>query len=198
MKLVALATSGALALAALAGSASAQVQAVNGTVGITGVVTAKCFVGAVGTGGGTTFSDTMALGEIDQSNGTILGTLASSTAVAAAIKTFTVTCTGSDATVDLSADQFNNTTNTGTPASGQANKINYTAELDATLSAGGPFTLTATPGSPNSGNLGAPLSTTSNNITVKAYSFIPVGGTGMQLVAGNYSGTIHVTITPIA
>ncbi len=197
MKLLAFTAAAALGFAAVAGSANAQ--AVTGTVGITGTVTAKCFVGTPDSPGGSSFSDTIALGEIDQSNGTIRSDLASSTAVAAAIKNFTVTCTGSDASVSLSADQFDNTTNTGTPSSGSANHIDYTAKFVAQLAGGGSKTLTyATAGSPaaTTGTLGAPLANSANDITISAYSFTPVGGTGELLVAGNYAGTIHVTITP--
>lgn len=197
MKLLVLAAASALALTAAAGSASAQ--AVTGSVGITGTVTAKCFVGTPANPGGSSFSDTMALGELDQTNGTIRTDLASSTAVAAAIKTFTVTCSGSDATISLSADQFDNTTSTGTPSSGSANKIDYTAKFVAALAAGGTKTVTySTAGNPaaSSDTLGGALANTSNDITISAYSFTPVGGTGELLVAGNYAGTIHVTITP--
>jgi hypothetical protein len=197
-RIFAIATAAVLGAAAFAGSASAQ--AVNGTVDVTGNVTAACYVGTPSTTQASSFSDTMALGEIDNTaNGTLLSTLASATPVAAAIKTFTVTCNGSDATVTLSATRFS--TGSGTAPAGYSRNIDYTAELDAALVAGGPKVLTyataaVLPGATSS-TLGARLANTAGDITVKAYSFHAENGALSVLEAGGYGSTITVSITPI-
>ncbi len=182
MKRIIAIAAAALGLTAFAGGASAQVT---GTVNVTGSVAAQCYVGLPGSPSGTSFSDTIALGAINQANGTT--------------KTFTVTCTGSDATLALSAGRFS--TGSGTAPSGYSRNIDYTAELDAALVAGGPKVLTYTTAavlpSPTSSTLGARLANTTNDITVKAYSFSAENGVSSILEAGNYASTISISITPI-
>lgn len=187
----------ALGLSAFAGAASAQ--SVSGTVNVTGNVAATCYVGTPGNNAGASFSDTIALSTLNQSDGTLKTTLEGSAPVTGATKTFTVTCSGSDATVSLSATRFS--TGSGTTPAGYSRNIDYTTELDAALVSGGPKVLTYTTAAAlptaTSDTLGARLANTSGDITIKVYSFAAENGASSVLEAGNYASTISVSITPI-
>ncbi|HEY3811685.1 MAG TPA: hypothetical protein VGL66_00545 [Caulobacteraceae bacterium] len=186
----------ATAIAGLAFAAPSLAQTVSGSVGITGSVADRCVVNS--SGGGETFSDTIPLGELTKSNGTLRGDLQGSSAISGATVKFSVTCTGSSPQVTLSATQL--TAGLATPPSGFSDTIDYTAELDLDKAAGGtvPYTYnTATAAGPSTAPLGGQLSTANNNVRVSAYSFATVGGQSNVLSASpSYAATISVSIAP--
>lgn len=185
------AAAGAL-IAAPAAFAQTAPGTITGTVGITGSVAPRCIVID---GSSTTFSDTIILGELTQTNGTLRTDLQGAVPVSAAVKQFQVVCNSSDATVTLDADQFS--AGLGTPPAGYSGTINYTAELDALLSPSGSKVVThTTPNTATSDTLGGALLNTAGNLTVKAFNFTTVGGNSLLLQAGAYTGAIHVTIAP--
>lgn len=184
-----------------AAPALAQVQNVTGTVTVTGSVGTKCVVVTGGTPGGTSFSDTIPLGALDDSTtGLLKAGLQNSTAGSpAGTSTFQISCNGSDATVTLSANQL--ATGSGTPPTGYARQINYSTDLVAALTPSGTKTFTyttaLTPPTATSGTLGGRLANAAGNIVVKVYDLNSEGGNTNLLEAGSYTSTISITIAPI-
>ena len=186
----------AAAIAAFGFAAPAFAQSATGTIAVTGSVNTQC---AVITGGsGSSFTGTIALNELDGSDGTLLNTLSGSTAGAAAgSQTFQISCNGSDATVALSASTLS--TGTGTAPTGYSRNINYTTEFDGALAAGGTKSVTYTTGaaSPSSSTLGGRLANAPGNVVVKVYGLSAENGATSLLEAGSYTSSISVSITPI-
>ena len=186
----------AAAIAALGLAAPAFAQTATGTITVTGNVTNQC---AVVTGGsGTSFSGTIALNELDGSDGTLLSSLNnSSTTSAAGTQTFQISCNGADASISLSAGPLS--TGSGTAPSGYSRNINYTAEFDGALAAGGvksvTYNTTGTPAATTS-TLGGRLANAPANVSIKVYGLNAENGSTSLLEAGSYSSTISVSITP--
>lgn len=186
----------ATAIAGLALSAPAFAQSVNGTVGVTGTVAARCAVTSGGSG--STFGGTIALGELTQTSGILRTDLQGATPVNGATLDFTVNCNGNDADVTLTATSMD--AGLGVPANGFSSTLDYTAELDMAV-AGGPtkvFTYATASNTETGGTtLGGALAAQANNVVVSAYSFATKGGnTDMLRASNNYAGQINVTITP--
>jgi hypothetical protein len=188
----------ATAIAGLAFAAPSLAQSVTGTVAVNGTVADRCVVN--GDGGGSTFTDTISLGELTKTNGTLRGDLQNSSPVSGATFKVSVTCTGSNPAVSISATELAASGVTAAP-SGFSGALDYTAELDLDKAAGGtaPFTYTTSTANPapTTGNLGGPLSNTNNNVRVSVYSFSTVGGQSNVLQASNnWSGQVNVSIAP--
>ena len=187
---------GVAAVAGLAMATAASAQTATGTIGVTGNVTTMC---AVVTGGsGNAFSGTIALGQLNAANGTILSTLSGSTSGAAAgSQSFRINCNGADASIDMSASRLSTT---GATIAGFSKNIDYSTDLVANLASGSSKTFTYTTAaalpSDTIGTLGGRLANAAGNITVKIYALTPENGLTSQLEAGNYGSTITVSITP--
>jgi hypothetical protein len=191
-----------LAAAALIGAlgmaASASAQTVSGTVTVTGVVTPKCAVVPAGAGGPGSFSGTIPLSELDGADGTLLSTLTASTATASAgTYSFRVACNSAAPKVSVSATRLSTA---GTAPTGYSNDIDYTASADVGLAAGGTSNVAYTTASAlpaaTVATLGPISNTGSNNVTVRAYALNAENGPTSVLVAGSYSSTITITISP--
>lgn len=194
----------AVSAAALLSAAPAFAQAVSGQINVNGHVTATCVV--VGGNSTSSFTGAIPLNELDDATtGKILPALASSTAASpAGSQTFTVSCNSGAPTVALTATSMKDSA--GIETGGYTSTVDYTAELDVGLAAGGNSTTTyATPSGPQSGPgaLPGPMSTSTNNVEVKVYNVNTDGGAntsvltqGLYGTPGGSGGVINVTITP--
>ena len=187
----------AAAVAALGFAAPAFAQTATGTINVTGTVTTQCSV-VVG-GSGNSFAGTISLGTLNAADGTLSALLSGSTSGAAAgSQAFQISCNGSDASVSLNASELS--TGTGTAPTGYSRNINYTAEFDGSLAAGGikavTYNTTGLPG-PTTSTLGGRLANAPGNVVVKVYGLSAENGATSLLEAGSYASTINVSITPI-
>ena len=180
----------AASAALVAAPALAQEGDVVGTVEVTGSVASKCVV--IGEGVGQTFSDTFALGALDDTDGT-LGTISNQST------SFRVNCTKANPAIKLEAGSL---VNTASAPTGFTNTVRYTAYADfatqsTTTSATKTLSVDTAAETEDSDDLdGAFLANTgNNNVTVRAESFNVANATDI-LVAGDYTSTITVTITP--
>ena len=182
--------------AAVATPASAQVT---GTVEVTGNVAARCSVVPVGTSD-STFEDTIDIGTLDEADGTLKASLETSNSgtPAGTVVSTRVVCNSASATISVGAD----TLSTGAEApTGYANDINYTAELEVNTTAGLRYATynTLTPVLANyEKTVGRLAAGTANNVKVRAYALAAEDGPTSLLVAGDYTSTINVTISPVA
>ncbi|MBB3860355.1 hypothetical protein GGQ88_001621 [Novosphingobium hassiacum] len=192
--------SAGVAIAAAANPAAAQ--SVTGTVNVTGSVAGRCSVVAPGGSAVQTFSGTIGLGQLDEDDGTLKSSLEGTTAGASGgtpVET-RVVCTSASVNIDVTAETLANGTRGTAPASGYANEINYTAEMQVALASGSSDnkvtfdTATAATATKTVGRLAA----SGNNVTVKAYGFATKGGASGLLVAGDYTSTITVNVAPSA
>ncbi|MBB4613559.1 hypothetical protein [Novosphingobium taihuense] len=195
-----LAAGSALAFAA----APAQAQTVTtGTVNVTGSVQGRCSVVAPGGAATSSFSGTISLGALDEADGTLAPSLEGTTSAASGGSPVItrVVCTAASVSLAIAADTLANGTRGTAPATGYASEIDYTAEMQVGLAAGGNATVsynTATgAAASNSATVGR-LATSANNVTVRAFGFTTRGGSSNLLVAGNYASTITVNVQPAA
>lgn len=189
---------------ALALAATAQAQTVTtGTVNVTGSVQGRCSVVAPGGAATSSFSGTIALGGIDEADGTLASALEGTTSAASGGSPVTtrVVCTAATVSLAIAADTLASGTRGTAPAAGYANEVDYTAEMQVGLAAGGNATVsynTATgTAAANSATVGR-LAASGNNVTVRAFGFATRGGGASLLVAGNYASTITVNVQPAA
>jgi hypothetical protein len=195
-------------LAALAAAASAVIgmpaaaQTATGEIGLRGFVANRCGAGG-DTVTGNAFSGTISLGELATTEGTIRNALVSSTSGSpAGTIAFGAGCTGTAATVSISATRFSNPNPVRGDASGVsfANDIDYTAQAAMSLSGGGITTLNYTTAAslpaPSTLAITEPFALVPGNLEVRVFGLMPEGGAQSVLTAGNYSATITVTITP--
>lgn len=184
----------AAALAALCGPALAAPGDVEGTVNVTGHVTSKCVVIP---GAGSTFTDTIALGELADDDGTLKAGLAGSTAASpAGSSTFRVNCNAATPTVTVSATRLDNDV-AGAPT-GYADVIDYTATVDADLAGGSTeataYTTAAVLPAATVNPLADRLANAAGNIRVKVHGLSTASGA--LLTAGDYDSVVSVTIAP--
>jgi hypothetical protein len=199
MKVFGYLTAMAACAALSTGAWAAAAGEVDGTVNVAGHVTGICAV--LNDGSPTnTFSGLIDLGELAGPDGKLSPTLTGAS-IAGASQSFTVICNTSTPAITLSA-----TTMMGdatTVLSGFTKSVDYTAKLDLNQADSSVKTFTyATAGSPaaTNGNLTAPLSGTTNNVTVSVNSLTTNGN---YLTSGQYGqanggtgGVITVTLTP--
>ena len=190
----------AVFVGALASSAAASAQTATGTITINGSVARKCAVTAGGTGG--SFSDTVSLGELAGSDGTLLASLGSTSAASPAFtSSFTLKCTSANMGVSVTASPMRNTAGPAAP-SGYTNTINIFGRAAIDLVGGGVTPLLVDDSSAAAGattdTLGAGnfLANIANNIRVSAFGFNTSPNTSDLLVSGAYTGTIVVVLTP--
>jgi len=195
MKRNLLAISAAVALALLAGPASSQ--SVTGTVTLNGFVAPRC--GAT-YAANPTFSGTISLGELTQSNGTLAPNFSGSTSEApAASALFLVGCNAGGSTVTLSATRLSNPATAGDPTA--SDDLDYTAEAKIALSAGGFATVDYTSGAtlppPTVQRVsGTFANIASGNFEVRVFGFSAEQGASSILSSGNYSSTITILVAP--
>lgn len=192
-----------IVLAALAASSAliampAAAQTVTGTVNITGSVAPKCQVIDGGGAASGSFTSTVDLGELSQSNG-LLRTSASLSSqfnaggTGSAQLTFRVVCTTAAPGVNVNADPI---VNAATAPAGYANRVDYQADVafslvgPASQSVSNDSTAAATAAS-----LTNRLTGTGNNVVITATNFRTPNATDV-MVAGSYNGLITVTISP--
>lgn len=194
MKRILICSAAVLGLAALAPAANAA--DLEGAITITGSVQAKCTAGAG-------FTDSYAIpSDMSAANGELDSGLSGSDASSPVFtKTFTIDCTGANAGVSVEATALVLDSSPGAP-SGYSDTVNFTgrASFDLVSPSAADSTLDVDDDSSVSGatsdSFGAAnfLANTSDNVRVSAFAFD--AGTSKQLMAGDYSGKIVVTITP--
>ena len=201
MKKLLLTASAFAAAAALAAPASAA-GSLTGQITLTGQVTPACEVGAGGNAS-SSFAQTIALGELDQADGTLRPDLKAST-VANPSATFStqVSCNTLTPKVSVTATEL---IDPALPVKqNYSNAVNYTASAIVT-EIGGSDTFSATtngavPGQTGPTQVSNPIANQPNNLTIEAYQFSTVGGNGDVLLssggAASYVGVITVDITP--
>jgi hypothetical protein len=185
----------ALALAAPA-LATTPAGSVTGTVNVTGNVSAKCMVVP---GAGSTFSDTLAFGELSTSAD---GTLSPATSTQTV--SFEVLCNSTTPTVTVSATPLKAQNNSAGGASGYSDTVDYLAEVTVQKATSGTAVFsyktvdgTAVVGEPSTGAVGDRLKAASGNLSVKASALATRGGAANVLIADtSYKGVISITVTP--
>lgn len=190
------AVSTALALTAALVATHAAAQSVSGSVGVHGTVAPRC--GST-FAGDTSFSGTINLGELSQSNGTILPTLAGSTTNSpAGVADFFVGCTSNRFDVTISATRLINPAFPSTPPGSSI--IDYTAEAKIALSEGGfalvdYLTAAALPAATVQ-TVDGFVSAVPGNFQVRVFAFHPDNGPASLLLAGTYDAVISILIAP--
>jgi hypothetical protein len=187
MKRFLLAVTAAAALSTFwAGAAMAS--DVTGTVTVNGSVAAKCNVSGP-------FTATLELGELAQSNGTVVNTFGGTTSV-----DFSVQCTDANPTLTISATPL--VYSAGVVVSGYTNTVHYTATVTGQKAPSGSTavaytTANALPAASTS-PLGAPLKNAPSNINVTISG--PHTTTATDLLDASptdgYVGTVTVTLSP--
>lgn len=195
----------ATAILLLAGiaAAPASAQSVTGNVTINGTVGGRCSVVQQGGGSDTpTFTGTINLQRLDAADGTLRGTLASSSAANPADGLTVgsrVVCTSANPTIGVIATRLN-TGGTTDPGAGYSNDINYTAQLKVNTASGGTKAVsyaTLTGGAATTAQLGERIAAgTGNNVDVSIFSLAAEGGSTSLLAEGSYTGLVTVTINP--
>ena len=183
-----------IVLAALAATTAliatpASAQTVTGTITLTGSVAPKCLVVP---GGGSTFADSVAFGELASTTGTLRAGL--SAEFDAAVDDFQVVCTTANPEVSVTA----NALATAAPAAaGYDNSIDYDAHVQFSLVSGGPTTVTDDSGvaGATGATLGARLAN-ATNIHITADNFRTNAATDILVASPTYSGTISISIAP--
>jgi hypothetical protein len=193
MKTKLFAASAALALAAVAASAASatSAQTVSGTVNVTGSVASKC---AVIPGGGSTFTGTIALGELALADGTLDTSLSGATNTSSS---FRVNCNTAAPKVTISATRLH-TGDATTAPSGYAKDVNYTARVAIDLANATTVNtdyLTDTLPTATTATL-TPIANAANNVRVSVVTPHTLPDATQLLVAGSYASTISVTISP--
>lgn len=187
---------------AMIGSQAAA-QTATGQIGVTGFVASRCGAGGGAVPTGSTFNGTIGLGELANAEGSLRTALTTSTEGSpAGTISFGAGCTGTAATVRISATRFS----TLNPVVGEtaevsfANDIDYTAQAAMSLTGGGitplNYTTAATLPAASSLAITEPFSPVPGNFEIRVFAFRPETGNQAILVAGNYTATITVTITP--
>ncbi|MCX7284617.1 MAG: hypothetical protein NTX28_11350 [Novosphingobium sp.] len=201
MKKILILALGSAAVAAAA-PAAAQSTSSTGTVNVTGNVAGRCSVVASAGSALQAFTGTIALGALDESDGTLATSLENTTSAApgAAPVSTRIVCTSASVGLSITSDTLASGSRTAAPETGYASQIDYVAEMQVGLAAGGNGTVTydtAVGGAPGTATVGR-LAATGQNVTVRAHGFKSRGGPSSLLVAGDYTSTITVNIQPAA
>lgn len=198
--------------AALAASSAliavpAAAQTVTGTVNVTGTVGNRCSVVLPAGASSSTFSGTIALGTLDDADGTLRDNLIGSTTAAPADGlhvTTRVVCNTAAPVVTISATAMQVAGGTLTGATGYSDTINYIAQVEVDkVGATSEFrryntaTSAAPAGSTATGALTAPISPAAgDNVDVSVFALASEGANTNVLAAGNYLGVVTVTVSP--
>lgn len=190
------AASAALTMAVLMATPAAA-QDVSGSVAVHGTVAARCDVSL----GFTSFSGTINLGELSQSNSQILASLSGSTTNSpAGVADFDVGCTAISFNVTLSATRLINPAFASTAPSSSI--IDYTAQAKIALSAGGyalvNYTTAAALPAATVQLINGSTSFISGNFQVRVFGFNPDNGATSILLPGTYDSVITILVSPVA
>lgn len=188
----------ALAFATALIGANAMAADAVGTVTITGNVASKCTVISGGGLGGLTFGSNFGGStELSNSSGHLISNFGAFSSNGSG--DFQVNCNKANPTITLAATAM--PTAAAAPT-GYANTISYKAFVDIAAISGANTTSVVTRSAdsgatPTTGGLGTGLyvQNTTNNVIVRANTFSTAAATDV-LVAGAYSGTITLTLTP--
>lgn len=176
------------------GASAMAAGSLTGMVTLDGSVPAQCSV-STDVPGLLLFQTTVNLGDIADTDGHLVSSLASSTNASAPVATFQVNCTGAHNTATLQATAL---AISPAPAAqtGYSSSVAYTAEADY-AAVGGQVTQTQTSdGVTSSPTAAFQFANQSGNLAIKAYAFNDGNNTVNILDAGAYEGVITVVITP--
>lgn len=190
-KIVALST---IAIATMLAAAPASAQSVSGTVTINGTVGNKCLVTDAGSTPNADFGGVVNLGALDAADGTLRTIAAIAATGDLANLGFRVVCTTANPTVSVTAAPM---LNVAAAPSGYANRVDFTADVDFDTVGGVVEYQAVTDGTPTVGGaLPNRLATGLDNVRVDLSGFNTPGATDV-LVAGSYTGSVSITISPI-
>jgi hypothetical protein len=183
-KLLIIASAAAATAFALPAMATPVTGDVTGQMNVSGQVTAKC----ANLGSATVDLD---VGELADANGSVVSDFAQNKHAE-----FTVTCTGAAPQVTVAATPL---TGPASPPSGYTNLVQYKATATVADANGGsvaPYVLTdgSNPLNSNVAVLAAAIATGTGNVKVDLSN--PTAVPGSRLIAGNYTGTVTVTVAP--
>ncbi|MBA4161406.1 MAG: hypothetical protein C0515_04865 [Novosphingobium sp.] len=175
-----------LATAAVATPAAAQ--SVTGTINLTGSVASKCFVSP---GSGSTFTDTVAFGELAVADGTLRTDLAS----AFGTKSFTVKCNSAAPTISVDSTAL---ATTATASSGYDNSIDFQASVALTTIAAnnGPFLNDSSNAALAATAVGSSLANSTGNVSITTSNYRTNNATDLLVASPTYTGSIVVVIAP--
>ena len=178
-----------IAMTAAAAIASpAMAQNVTGTINLTGSVAAKCFVAP---GSGSTFTETVAFGELAQADGTVRTDLAT----AFATRSATVKCTSAAPTISVDSTAL---ATTASGATGYDNSIDFTASVAVTTTGAnaGPFTNDSANAALAATAIGSPLANSASNINITTSNYRTNTATDLLVASPTYTGSIVIVIAP--
>ena len=174
---------------------SAFAQNTTGTVNLTGSVAPRCGVAA--SGNGSIFGQTVALGELAASDGTLRAGIESQ--FANAVAAVSVACNTVAPTISVSATALSAQTSTGTPPAGYANSIAYTATVSLGTTGAVPVVLSAESGTSASHALSSGegrIANSAGNLVLTATAFRTATPTQILVADSSYRGSIAITIAP--
>lgn len=183
----------AMALATALAAAPASAQSVSGTVTINGTVGEKCLVTDTGSNPNADFGGVVNLGALDDTDGTLRTIAPISASGDLANLGFRVVCTTANPLVSVTAAPL---TTAATPPAGYANRVDFTADVDFDTVSGTDQYQAVTDGIATvGGNLSDRLATGLDNVRVDLSGFNTPGADDV-LVAGSYTGSVSITISP--
>lgn len=183
----------AMALATALAAAPASAQSVSGTVTINGTVGEKCLVTDTGSNPNADFGGVVNLGALDDTDGTLRTIAPISASGDLANLGFRVVCTTANPLVSVTAAPL---TTAATPPTGYANRVDFTADVDFDTVSGTDQYQAVTDGIATvGGNLSDRLATGLDNVRVDLSGFNTPGADDV-LVAGSYTGSVSITISP--
>lgn len=169
----------------------AMAQNATGTVGVTGSVGGKCTAM-------TPITGSITLNELAKADGTVDSAFSSQSGGLS--RSFTVICTSANASITVSSDALNNSTDSSS-GGGYTGRVHYTSTLVANKAGGGTaqavYTTADVLPTASTTVLGDRLANAVNNITVTV-SNGTTAAAGNLLKAGAYSSTINITVAPLA
>jgi len=183
----------AIVIAGLALAPQATTQDATGTIDVRGTVAGRCSFAST-SGGGSTFTGAIDLGELAAADGTLRPDLQTPTVPGKQVS-FGVTCNTGAPSVELKSTRLQ--MGVGAPPSGYANVIDFTTTADITTTGGATpvnYTTAASPPAPTTVILTNPLSNLANNVMVRVHSFAT--SPGAILTSGAYNALITITIRP--
>lgn len=178
----------ALMIGSAFAAAPAFAQA-NGSVDVTGTVSARC--SAV-----TPISGSITLGELAKADGTVDAAFSGNTGGLS--RNFTIKCNGSNPKVSVEARPLVNAAATNSP-NGYTNTVHYTATVVAMGAKGGTTSVAdqSISSGATSGQVGDRLAAVSNNIALTIGTGVTSEATAI-LDAGTYAGKVEITVAPTA
>ena len=176
------------ATSALAATPASAQTAVSGTVTVTGTVALKC------TANPNNLDGSITLGELALANGTVDSAFSSNSG--GLTRTYTVTCTGPNATLSAEANALVNSAIVS-PTAGYTNTVHYTATLTADKAGSGSASavdLSSAAGA-TAVPLGGHLANAAGNVRLTISAGNTTNATDL-LEAGSYSGSVAISVTP--